>query len=810
MATATVGALKVVLGLDSASFTDGLSGAQRHLKKAGQQMQSAGVAIATAGAAATATITTAFVGLGIHLLQGSQDAAAAAAQVNAALKSMGGASGKTADELSKTAEQLRNLTGIDDDMILKDVTANLLTFGNVAGPVFDRAQKAILDLSARLGGDLQSATLMVGKALNDPVKGLSALRRTGIQFTKQQEDQIKAMAAVGDTAGAQAIMLAELEKQFGGAAQAAAEADVWTPLKTALMDLEGAFEPIVRDVLAPAIKWFADLARSIADMSPAAQKFVAIGAVVAAALGPVLIAVGAVVSAVGTLTAAFAGAGFVAAFAAALPIIAAVAAGVAVAVGAFMLFKDDVTPVLNTLWNTLKTTLGPALGDLFKAIGAVVGQLATAFKTFFASEAGRALVQFGAAVSTILGTTVIQVLTALVKIVTTVVKAIGDGFKVLGLLLKGDFVGAWNAYKEGTARAIKGLMDAVGGLGTYVVNTIKNMVQGVAVWLTGRLFDVLKNVIGKVKGVSDAFFRLYDAVVGHSYVPDMVIEIGQWMAKLDAGMVKPALTATEATRSAFEKLRDDVSSVMERLMTDSERAARQLAQDTKKIRAAVSAGVISSGIGARLEAGAAGENLTLGSGEALTPISQDPGVQAINEAWASIQQQISDSREKFADAFEYGIDSALRGDWQGVLSAIVGSSFQDGLKSIGRSLFDAFGGGSGGGGLGSFLSSIMGSIPGFSTGVSNFGGGLAYVHGGEVLANLAPGTDVIPKREVGKLGGGSGGGVTHVVVSTNDDRFNAYVDGRVAPQSAAVFSTARKTVPSDMARTDRYTLGRRR
>lgn len=136
-------------------------------------------------------------------------------------------------------------------MILKDVTANLLTSGNVAGPVFDRAQKAILDLSARLGGDLQSATLMVGKALNDPVKGLSALRRTGIQFTKQQEDQIKAMAAVGDTAGAHAIMLAELKKQFGGAAQAAAEADVWTPLKTALMDLEGAFEPIVRDVCAP-------------------------------------------------------------------------------------------------------------------------------------------------------------------------------------------------------------------------------------------------------------------------------------------------------------------------------------------------------------------------------------------------------------------------------------------------------------------------------------------------------------------------------------------------------------------------------
>lgn len=77
----------------------------------------------------------------------------------------------------------------------------------------------------------------------------------------------------------------------------------------------------------------------------------------------------------------------------------------------------------------------------------------------------------------------------------------------------------------------------------------------------GKLFDVLGSVIGKVKGVSDAFFKLYDAVVGHPYVPGMVEGIASWMAKLDAGMVKPALTATEATRTAFEKLRDDVSSV---------------------------------------------------------------------------------------------------------------------------------------------------------------------------------------------------------------------------------------------------------
>nr|WP_316626974.1 hypothetical protein [uncultured Brevundimonas sp.] len=66
----------------------------------------------------------------------------------------------------------------------------------------------------------------------------------------------------------------------------------------------------------------------------------------------------------------------------------------------------------------------------------------------------------------------------------------------------------------------------------------------------------------------------------------------------------------------------------------------------------------------------------------LKPIGDDPGIKRLNDAWASIQQQIHNSRAAFADAFEYGIDSALRGDWKGVLSAIIGDSFRNGLSGI--------------------------------------------------------------------------------------------------------------------------------
>ena len=146
-----------------------------------------------------------------------------------------------------------------------------------------------------------------------------------------------------------------------------------------------------------------------------------------------------------------------------------------------------------------------------------------------------------------------------------------------------------------------------------------------------------------------------------------------------------------------------------------------------------------------------------------------------------------------------------------ILADLLSISVRRGItEPLADMLFGGSGSGSGGGIGSSIFSAIKSAlkIPGFSSGVSNFGGGLAYVHAGEILANLPQGTDVIPAHAVQAMG--SKGSVSRVVVTTNDDRFNAYVDDRAARPAAAAFSTARKAVPADMARTDRYTLGRRR
>ena len=145
------------------------------------------------------------------------------AQTEAVITSTGMAAGKTAQEMAYLAEDLSAASGMSlfsDDAILGAQNV-LATFTNIAGPTFDNATQAILDVSQALGQDLQSSSIQLGKALNDPVNGITALTRVGVSFTEQQKEQVKALQESGDMAGAQALILEEMNRQFGGSAAAA-------------------------------------------------------------------------------------------------------------------------------------------------------------------------------------------------------------------------------------------------------------------------------------------------------------------------------------------------------------------------------------------------------------------------------------------------------------------------------------------------------------------------------------------------------------------------------------------------------------
>jgi methyl-accepting chemotaxis protein len=140
--------------------------------------------------------------------------------VEQAIKATGGAAGLTATEVAEMAARLQDVSVFGDETILT-MQNILLTFKNIRGEAFEKTSQAVLDMATVMGTDLKSAALQLGKALNDPVKRMAELSRAGVTFSQAQIDAVKAMGEANDIAGAQAIILEELESQFGGAAAAA-------------------------------------------------------------------------------------------------------------------------------------------------------------------------------------------------------------------------------------------------------------------------------------------------------------------------------------------------------------------------------------------------------------------------------------------------------------------------------------------------------------------------------------------------------------------------------------------------------------
>jgi len=149
-------------------------------------------------------------------------------QTATAIKSTGGAAGVTAEHVEDLAGRLENLTATEAESIQKGANL-LLTFKNIrneageGNDIFDQTTVAMVDMARAMGTDAEGGAIQLGKALNDPIKGIAALARVGITFTEDQKDLIATLVESGEVMEAQKIILAELNSQFGGSAQAYAQ-----------------------------------------------------------------------------------------------------------------------------------------------------------------------------------------------------------------------------------------------------------------------------------------------------------------------------------------------------------------------------------------------------------------------------------------------------------------------------------------------------------------------------------------------------------------------------------------------------------
>src|SRR3990172_7444111 len=316
-----------------------------------------GVATAAAGALAAG------LGFSIHEAMEAQEVQAQLANV---LRSTGGVAGVTADMANELANSLMGVTRFGDEAILSGENM-LLTFTNIGKDVFPEATEVMLDMSQALGQDIKSSAIQLGKALQDPIQGVTALRRVGVNFTEDQQKMIESMVESGDLMGA----------MFGE--------ETATQIQTIIgkvIDIATAIKDLIVNVIIPFVSEHAEVFKGAliaigALLVTTGVIIPIVGALIAALTSPITL----IVAAVALLGAAWA-TNFLGIRTAviefwdntALPALSALRAWLAenvpVAIERLKAFWVNVLqPAIQTVWNWMSSVLIPFLSNLAAQIG---------------------------------------------------------------------------------------------------------------------------------------------------------------------------------------------------------------------------------------------------------------------------------------------------------------------------------------------------------------------------------------------------------------------------------------------------------
>ena len=165
------------------------------------------------------------VGAGLALTKLVKNTSAVQTQMlklEAILKATGGAAGLSLSEIEDLSRDI-GIGTLASVAKVRDAAGILLTFKSITGDVFKSALRLAQDLAEVGFGDLKMGATQLGKALEDPIIGLGALRRVGVSFTDAQKEMIKVLVMTGKKAEAQKIILEALNQQVGGAGVKAAK-----------------------------------------------------------------------------------------------------------------------------------------------------------------------------------------------------------------------------------------------------------------------------------------------------------------------------------------------------------------------------------------------------------------------------------------------------------------------------------------------------------------------------------------------------------------------------------------------------------
>ena len=440
--------------------------------------------------------------------------------------------------------------------------------------------------------------------------------------------------------------------------------------------------------LTPLIEALASMLEAFNTLDPSFQTFI-IGAVaIAAILGPVVTIIGALITAGGAVVAVLGG------------------------------------------WPLIISTIGLAMNTfILSPIGLVVLAVAALVAAFvYWEDIKKIVVSTGEVISDWYTKNVKPTVDKVMAVLRPFIDFFRDYFgaaiegviNVVSALLEGDFSGAWEAAKEAAFKMLQALMRLMGEVGPVILNALRGIYEGAKKWLSEKLGQIWDWVIGKITVVKDAFFDLYDAVVGNSYIPDMVEGIGVEMAKLQALMVDPARRATESVDEAFRKLAENGESLLARLFP-VQAQIREIMEEFKLLNDLKDSGLISE------ETRRAGREVLLRDlREARGPLpvsvanetARDiPTLEPIMIELEELPPILSDAQIALQD-FGQNIGSSIMDALHGVIegrdffdtlkqsfSRVLSNIMSDALNSLEGAIF---GEGGLGGAIGGLLSSLLG------------------------------------------------------------------------------------------------------
>ena len=288
---------------------------------------------------------------------------------------------------------------------------------------------------------------------------------------------------------------------------------------------------------------------------------------------------------------------------------------------------------------------------------------------------------------------------------------------------------------------------------------LRRLYEGAKKWILNGLGYILEYIKNPIGAVTNAFKAMYVAVVGNSYVPDMVDGISREFDRLQAVMVDPARKAAADVTSAMKSMADNIAK--------SGSGATGLSFEDRNERLAAIGGRPVDEI-EELEKAA---NRYV---ESLDKMEQASEIQTV-----SIAQTFADMARNITSSLQQ-LSGAIRGGgFLDILGAVIGLGLQLGQAGL-------FGG--------KVQTNLNKAIPAHANGTNFAPGGLSLVgERGPELVNLPRGAGVMSNRELRSLGGSTS---VQVIPSPY---FDVVVDGRIMQSAPAIAGAGAAMAQGQMA-----------